>query len=120
LAEGHVFDGRHRCGRDQRHPPWGQQDEHPEPRARTSATQIRSDVSGAQPSTSTTLGPGAQLNQLEGTVPETGASILVRIANDLSGANCNSAQPEGKYYFAGDATQPSAAFQQIRDQIIGQ
>jgi hypothetical protein len=86
--------------------------------AETIANAIRGDGSGAQPIRIYTLGLGDLLNQNMGAVPETGSSILQRIANDPSSPSFNSAQQEGKYYFAGDTTQLNAAFQQIRDQII--
>lgn len=82
------------------------------------ANGIRGDGSGSQPIRIYTLGLGDLLNQNMGAVPETGSSILKRIANDPTSVSFNPAQREGKYYFAGDTTQLNAAFQQIRDQII--
>jgi Flp pilus assembly protein TadG len=82
------------------------------------ANNIRSDGSGAQPIRVYALGLGDLLNQNVGSMPETGTSILKRIANDPSSPSYNPAQKDGKYYFAGDTTQLSAAFAQIRDQII--
>jgi len=64
------------------------------------------------------LGLGVQLNSSEGIPGETGSSILRRIANDPSSPDFDPSQPEGRYYFAGDATQLSDAFQQLRDQLI--
>lgn len=82
------------------------------------AHEIRSDQSGAHPIHIYALGLGAQLNQNVGATAETGTSILQRIANDVDSPNYNPAQPEGNYYFAGNANDLNNAFQQIRDQII--
>jgi hypothetical protein len=83
------------------------------------AHEIRSDSSGAHPIHIYTLGLGQLLNLNQGVQPaETGSNILRRIANDPASGSFNSTQPEGKYYFAGSATELNDAFQQIRDQII--
>src|SRR5206468_5050233 len=65
-----------------------------------------------------TLGLGDLLNQPAGSVPETGASILMRIANDPASPSFNSNQAEGKYYFAADTSQLATAFEPIRNQIV--
>jgi hypothetical protein len=66
-----------------------------------------------------TLGLGDLLNQPQGYDPmETGSSILQRIANDPDSDDFDDGQPEGRYFFAGDATQLNDAFQQVRDRII--
>lgn len=82
------------------------------------AYEIRTDATGAHPIHIYALGLGAQLNTNDGVPAETGSSILRRIANDPASGSFDPNQPEGKYYFAGDATQLNEAFQQIRDQII--
>jgi len=82
------------------------------------ANAARADSSGAQPIRVYTLGLGDLLNQPGGSVPETGASILMRIANDPASASFNSNQAEGKYYFAGDTSQLASAFEAIRNQIV--
>jgi hypothetical protein len=62
---------------------------------------------------------GNLLNTSTGVQPaETGSTILRRIANDPASGSFVPSQPEGKYYFAGSATELNDAFQQIRDQII--
>ncbi len=86
------------------------------------ANAARADSSGAQPiriyTLGLTLGLGDLLNQPAGSVPETGASILMRIANDPASPSFNSNQAEGKYYFAGDTSQLATAFEAIRNQIV--
>jgi von Willebrand factor type A domain-containing protein len=82
------------------------------------ANAARSDGSGDQPIRVYTLGLGDLLNQAAGSVPETGASILMRIANDPASPSFNPTQAEGKYYFAGDTSQLASAFEAIRNQII--
>ena len=73
---------------------------------------------GAYPIRIYTLGLGDLLNQNAGTVPETGSSILKRVANDPTSPNFNSTQLAGQYYFAGDPAQLNAAFEAVRNQII--
>ena len=82
------------------------------------ANAARADSSGAQPIRVYTLGLGDLLNQPAGSAPETGASILMRIANDPASPSFNSSQAEGKYYFAGDTSQLATAFEAIRNQIV--
>jgi len=82
------------------------------------ANAARSDVTGAYPIRIYTLGLGDLLNQNAGTVPETGSSILKRVANDPTSPNFNSTQLAGQYYFAGDPAQLNAAFEAVRNQII--
>jgi len=82
------------------------------------ANAARADSSGAQPIRVYTLGLGDLLNQPAGSVPETGASILMRIANDAASPSFNPNQAEGKYYFAGDTSQLATAFEAIRNQIV--
>lgn len=82
------------------------------------ANAARSDNTGAYPIRIYTLGLGDLLNQNAGTVPETGSSILKRVANDPTSPNFNSNQLAGQYYFAGDPAQLNAAFEAVRNQII--
>jgi Flp pilus assembly protein TadG len=85
------------------------------------ANEARNDTTGAYPIRIYTLGLGVLLYANQGTVPETGASILMRIANDPDPANAashNSSQKDGKFFFAGDTNQLNAAFQAIRSLII--
>ena len=82
------------------------------------ANAARADSSGAKPIRVYTLGLGDLLNQPAGSRPETGASILMRIANDPASPSFNSSQAEGKYYFAGDTSQLATAFEAIRNQIV--
>jgi hypothetical protein len=82
------------------------------------ANAARSDTTGAYPIRIYTLGLGDLLNQNAGIVPETGSSILKRVANDPSSPNFNSTQLAGQYYFAGDPAQLNAAFEAVRNQII--
>ena len=86
--------------------------------AETIANAARADISGAQPIRVYTLGLGGLLNQNAGWANETGASILMRIANDPASSSFNPNQAEGKYYFAGDTSQLASAFEAIRNQII--
>jgi hypothetical protein len=82
------------------------------------ANAVRTDNSGTYPIRIFTLGMGQQLKLPSGSASETGEDILKRVANDPSSPDFRSNQPEGKYYFAGDASKLNAAFQQIRNQIL--
>ena len=53
-----------------------------------------------------------------GTMPETSESILKRIANDKRSPDFNTAQLEGKYYFAQTEADVGPAFQALQNQII--
>jgi hypothetical protein len=87
--------------------------------AETIASAIRNDASGRHRIHIFTLGLGDLLNQPQGYDPmETGSSILQRIANDPASPDFDEDQPEGRYFFAGDASQLERAFQQVRDRII--
>ena len=48
----------------------------------------------------------------------TASSILMRVANDPSSPDFNSAQTRGKYFYAGDPVQLNAAFQSVRNLIV--
>ena len=87
------------------------------------ANAVRADNSGAYPIRIYALGLGDLLNQGTGEPQgpgsrETGSSILMRVANDPSSPNFNSAQTPGKYFFAGDPVQLNAAFQSVRNLIV--
>ena len=53
-----------------------------------------------------------------GTIPETSESVLMRVANDVRSLDYNSAQIEGKYYYAATAADVGPAFQQLQSQIV--
>ena len=53
-----------------------------------------------------------------GTMPEKPEDILKRISNDVTSPDFNSAQLEGKYYFAQTAADVGPAFQGIQNQIL--
>jgi hypothetical protein len=85
------------------------------------ANEARNDTTGAYPIRIYTLGLGGLLYQNMGTASETGASILMRVANDPDPANAashNSSQKDGKFFFAGDTNQLNSAFQSLRSLII--
>ena len=86
--------------------------------AESIANGIRSDTDGASRIRIYTLGLGDLLDAEMGERPETGASILRRIANDPVSPDYRSDQPAGKYFFAGDPAELNAAFQAVRDQIV--
>ena len=86
--------------------------------AETIANAARADNTGQYPIRIYTLGLGDLLNEDAGAVPETGSSMLMRIANDPASPSFNAQQAEGKYYFAGDTSQLASAFEAIRNQII--
>lgn len=86
--------------------------------AESIANAAREDDAHSQPIRIYTLGLGDLLNHTASDPPETGASILQRIANDPASASFDPSQPEGRYFFAGDPDQLDAAFRQIRDQLI--
>ena len=84
----------------------------------TVANAARGDTTGDFKIRIYTLGLGDLLNQNMGSAPETGSSILKRVANDKTSPNFNSGQLEGKYYFASDPAQLRAAFEAVRNQIL--
>ena len=65
-----------------------------------------------------TIGMGQLVPLLLGTMPETAASILVRMANENPSPDYNSAQLAGKYFYAQTAAQVSPAFEGIQNQIL--
>jgi len=78
----------------------------------------RSDVGGDYQIRIYTIGMGYMVRDQLGTVPEMGEDILKRMANDKTSPDFNSAQLEGKYYYAQTAADVSAAFQGIQNQIL--
>jgi hypothetical protein len=65
-----------------------------------------------------TIGMGDLVQYNLGTMPEKPEDILKRIANDVRSPDFNSAQLEGKYYFARTGADVSPAFQALQNQII--
>ncbi len=64
------------------------------------------------------IGMGDLVRYLLGTMPEKPEDILKRISNDATSPDFNSAQLEGKYYFAQTAADVGPAFQSIQNQIL--
>jgi Flp pilus assembly protein TadG len=65
-----------------------------------------------------TLGMGELVRYDLGTMPEKPQDILMRIANDTDSPDKNTAQLEGKYFFAETPDDVGPAFQGIQNQII--
>jgi Flp pilus assembly protein TadG len=65
-----------------------------------------------------TIGMGELVRYMLGTMPERPEDILMRVANDVRSPDFNSAQPEGKYYFALSDADVGPAFQALQNQII--
>lgn len=91
--------------------------------AATNVTEIiadaaRSDTTGDHKIRIFTIGMGQLVKMALGTIPETSESVLMRIANDKKSADYNSAQLEGKYYYAQTAADLGPVFQQLQNQII--
>jgi Flp pilus assembly protein TadG len=82
------------------------------------ADAVRSDTSGDHKIRIFTIGMGPLVKMPLGTIPETSESVLMRIANDKKSPDYNSAQLEGKYYFAQTAADMGPVFQQLQNQII--
>jgi Flp pilus assembly protein TadG len=78
----------------------------------------RTDTGGDYPIRIYTIGMGYMVRDLLGTVPEMGEDILKRMANDKTSPDFNSAQLEGKYFYAQTAADVGAAFQGIQNQIL--
>jgi len=81
------------------------------------ANEARND-SGDYPIRIYTIGMGELVQYLLGTMPEKPEDILKRIANDKRSPDFNSAQLEGKYYFARTEADVGPAFQALQNQII--
>jgi Flp pilus assembly protein TadG len=83
------------------------------------ANAARSDADGDYPIRIFTIGMGDLVQAPLGTIPETSESVLIRIANDKRAVpDFNSAQQEGKYYFARTAADVGPAFQALQSQIL--
>jgi Flp pilus assembly protein TadG len=65
-----------------------------------------------------TIGMGELVRYKLGVRKEMSEDILKRIANDISSPDYNSAQLEGKYYYAKTADDVGPAFQALQNQII--
>ncbi len=78
----------------------------------------RSDTSGAYPIRIYTIGMGELVRYRLGTREEMSEDILKRLANDASSPDRNSAQLEGKYYFAATPDDVGPAFAALQNQII--
>jgi hypothetical protein len=81
------------------------------------ANAARSDT-GDYPIRIFTIGMGDLVRYMLGTMPEMPEDILKRVANDKTSADYNSAQAEGKYYFAQTETDVAPAFESIQNEII--
>jgi len=78
----------------------------------------RSDAGGDYPIRIYTIGMGQLVPLLLGTRPETASSMLQRIANDTVSTDHNSAQLDGKYFYAQTAADVAAAFEGIQNLIL--
>jgi hypothetical protein len=78
----------------------------------------RNDAGGDYPVRIYTIGMSYLVEDLLGTMPEMPEDILKRIANDKSSPDFNSAQFEGKYYYAPNAAAVAPAFEGIQNQIL--
>jgi Mg-chelatase subunit ChlD len=65
-----------------------------------------------------TIGMGYLLKYNLGTRPELPEAILKRIANDTTSLDHNSAQVDGRYYYAQTAADVNAAFLALRSEIV--
>jgi Flp pilus assembly protein TadG len=65
-----------------------------------------------------TIGMGELVRYMLGTMPEKPEDILMRISNDRRSPDFNSAQLEGKYYFAQTSADVGPAFQALQSQIV--
>ena len=65
-----------------------------------------------------TIGMGYLLRDRLGTMPEMPEEILKRVANDKTSPDFNSAQLEGKYFYAPTAGAVAPAFQGIQNEIL--
>ena len=81
------------------------------------ANEARNDP-GDYPIRIYTIGMGELVRYKLGTRKEMSEDILKRMANDKSSPDFNSAQIEGKYFFAQTAADVGPAFQQLQNQLI--
>ncbi|HEY7290472.1 MAG TPA: vWA domain-containing protein [Vicinamibacterales bacterium] len=82
------------------------------------ADAARTDAGGDYPIRIYTIGMGNLANLLLGTIPETPASMLQRVANDKHSPDFNAAQLPGAYFYAPTAADVSAAYEGIQNQIL--
>jgi Flp pilus assembly protein TadG len=82
------------------------------------ANAARSDTSGDYPIRIYAIGMGQLVQHLLGSRPESSESVLMRVANDKRSLDYNSAQMEGKYYFAQTEADVGPAFQALQSQIV--
>jgi hypothetical protein len=89
------------------------------------ADAARADTSGDYKIRIYTIGMGELVQYMLGNIPEKSADILKRMANDhtdtFSGplnVDFNSAQLEGRFFFAKTADDVAAAFEGIQNQIL--
>ncbi len=82
------------------------------------ANAARSDTSGDYPIRIYAIGMGQLVTHLLGSRPESSESVLKRVANDKTSPDFNSAQKEGKYYFAQTEADVGPAFQALQSQIV--
>jgi Mg-chelatase subunit ChlD len=82
------------------------------------ANEARSDTTGDYPIRIYSIGMGQLVRHLLGSRPESSESVLMRISNDKRSPDYNSAQTEGKYYFAQTEADVGPAFQALQSQIV--
>lgn len=82
------------------------------------ADTVRRDAAGDYPIRIYAIGMGELVRYDLGTMPETSESVLMRVANDKRSPDYNSAQLDGKFYFARTESDVSAAFNALQNQII--
>ena len=82
------------------------------------ADAARNDAGGDYQVRIYTIGMGFLVTYPLGTIPEPSSDILKRMANDKTSPDFNSAQLEGKFFYAQTAADVSAAFQGIQNQIL--
>jgi Flp pilus assembly protein TadG len=82
------------------------------------ADAARSDSTGDYPIRIYAIGMGQLVQHLLGSRPESSESVLKRVANDKTSPDYNSAQIEGKYYFAQTEADVGPAFQALQSQIV--
>jgi Flp pilus assembly protein TadG len=82
------------------------------------ADAARRDTGGDYPIRIFAIGMGELVRYDLGSLQETSESMLKRVANDKTSPDFNSAQLEGKYFFARTEADVGPAFQQLQAQII--
>jgi Mg-chelatase subunit ChlD len=82
------------------------------------ADAARADATGDYKIRIYTVGMGELVQYMLGTMPEKSADILKRMANDKTSPDFNSAQLEGRFFFAQTPDDVAAAFEGIQNQIL--